>query len=102
MNVKTKILSWNARGVRNKNEELFHFLEENNVDVCLLCETWLNKNFSIRNKNYYCIRNNCWGNILYGKLQLNQYQINFPHEHTYIPSDRVYTRLIQNKCGMWH
>mgnify|MGYP003391409124 FL=1 len=56
MNNILNVVSWNARGVRYKKDELFHFLEHHNIDVCLLCETWLNNNTSIKNQNFYCYR----------------------------------------------
>lgn len=58
MNVNNlKIVSWNARGIRNKKDELFHFLDKHNFDVCLLSETWLKSKCSLKNRNYYCYRN---------------------------------------------
>lgn len=56
MNPNINILSWNARSVRNKKEELFSFLMSQNVHICLLSETWLNKNITIKNKEFYCYR----------------------------------------------
>lgn len=56
MNNNIKITSWNARSIRSKKLELFHFLEKHNVDICLISETWLNNNFSLRNNNYYSYR----------------------------------------------
>lgn len=56
MNQNVKIICWNARGIRNKIEELYKFLDVHKIDICLLCETWLNPNISIRNQNFFCYR----------------------------------------------
>lgn len=50
------IITWNARGVKNKKDELFAFLNRENVDICLLTESWLNSSLSIKNNNYFCYR----------------------------------------------
>ena len=55
MNNILNVVSWNARGVRYKKVELFHFLDHHNVDTCILCENWLNDT-SIKNQNFYCYR----------------------------------------------
>lgn len=52
----TKILCWNARGIRNKKLELFNLLESNNIDICLLSETWLNNNTSMKHNDFHCYR----------------------------------------------
>lgn len=51
------IVTWNARGIRNKSLELFQFLKNHNVDVCLVSETWLNSNISIRHRDFFVYRN---------------------------------------------
>ena len=56
MSNNIKIISWNARGIRNKKDELFHLLENRDVDICLICETWLTNTFSIKHQNFYCYR----------------------------------------------
>lgn len=56
MNKILKIVSWNARGIRYKTDELFQFLDTYEIDICLLCETWLNPNISIRNQHFCCYR----------------------------------------------
>ena len=38
------ILELNIRGMLNKQTQLITLLDQNNVDIALLCETWLNKN----------------------------------------------------------
>lgn len=53
-----KITIWNARGARNKIEELFQFLRDEDVDICAISETKLSTNVLIRsNPNYIFIRN---------------------------------------------
>lgn len=51
------IISWNARGIRNKKDELFNFLLSRNIHICLISETMLNKNISIKHTEFYCYRN---------------------------------------------
>lgn len=53
-NCPVKMALWNARGIRYKKDEFFHFINTNNIDVC--CVTWLNENISIKLNNYYCYR----------------------------------------------
>lgn len=54
----TKITIWNARGVRNKLEELYQFLEDDDVDICGVSETKLSININLRsNSKYLFIRN---------------------------------------------
>lgn len=53
----TKLMIWNARGIRHKKDELFDFMLQNNIDICLLSETLLSSNLSIRNNDFYCYRN---------------------------------------------
>lgn len=53
----TKIMIWNARGIRHKKDELFDFLLNNDIDICLLSETLLSSDVSIRNNDFYCYRN---------------------------------------------
>ena len=42
MPMDLKILQLNIRGLLNKQDHLKMIMQENNVDVALLCETWLN------------------------------------------------------------
>jgi len=51
-----KVLFWNARSIRNKNIELFDYLVNNNIDICLICETWLKQNDKLAHSLYKCIR----------------------------------------------
>lgn len=52
-----KIIFWNCRSIRNKSIELFNFLTDNNIDICLLSETWLKCGEKLTHRNYYCVRN---------------------------------------------
>lgn len=56
MNNAIKIICWNARGIRNKKDELLNFLESHEIDICLLTETWLNNTIEMKFKDYYCYR----------------------------------------------
>ena len=49
-------MHWNAEGVSNKKEELEHFLNINNINVCCLQETHLQegKLFKIRGYQVFC------------------------------------------------
>ena len=47
----------------------------------------LGGDFNCRHGYWGCLRSNCWGNILHDKLQLNETQIKFPPDYTYIPAD---------------
>lgn len=56
MNSKINIITWNARGVRHKKHELFQFVMSNNVQICLLTETWLDSNVSLSHSAFNCYR----------------------------------------------
>ena len=56
MNNNIRLLQWNARSIRNKKDELFHFLLKTDIDICLLCETWLNNKDSIKHQNFFCYK----------------------------------------------
>lgn len=51
------IVTWNARGIRHKSQELFEFLIQNNVHICLVTETWLNCSITLNHRGYYIYRN---------------------------------------------
>lgn len=57
MNNGINILTWNARGIRNKKLELFTFLIDNDVHICLVSETWLKPELSIRHSEFRVYRN---------------------------------------------
>ena len=38
-----KVVTFNCRSIRNKTQEILSYLDENNVDIAVLQETWLNR-----------------------------------------------------------
>lgn len=52
-----KLVYWNARGILNKKYELQQFLAEEDVDIMIIGETWLNNNHEFRIPNYKMYRN---------------------------------------------
>lgn len=57
MTYELNMITWNARGIRNKSLELYNFLNYHKVDICLVTETWLNSNISIKHKDFIIYRN---------------------------------------------
>lgn len=59
MTSELNIVTWNARGIKKKSNELFQFLLSYNIHVrvCLVSETWLNSNISLNHKEFYIYRN---------------------------------------------
>lgn len=55
--MRLKVIQNNIRSIWPKKDILEHYLESNDVDVALLCETWLKDN-NIRFKNYNLICSN--------------------------------------------
>lgn len=53
---KLKVTSWNANCITNKKEELTIFLKEHDVDIMLLCETWLRAGDILKIANYVVYR----------------------------------------------
>lgn len=53
---KLKVIFWNCRSIRNKFMELFDYLVKNDIDICLLSETWLKHTNKLCNPTYVCIR----------------------------------------------
>lgn len=51
-----KIAYWNASGIKNKKHELLFFLQENNIDVMLIGETWLKPKDHFQMVNYTIYR----------------------------------------------
>jgi len=51
-----RLASWNEEGVRGKQLELDHFLNQLGVDICLLSETFLNHGQAFRPAYYVCRR----------------------------------------------
>lgn len=57
MNISNlNIIFWNARSIRNKYVEMFDFISKNNVDICMLSETWLNNTIKVHHPEYNCVR----------------------------------------------
>lgn len=80
-----KILQLNIRSLANKRDNLEHYLEQNKIDIAILCETWL-KNQSITFRNFQIItRNRADGyggvaivvanNIRYSELNQKDYNV---------------------------
>ena len=43
--------------IRNKSQELYQFLKDHDINICLLSETWLKNDTSIRHSEFYIYRN---------------------------------------------
>jgi exonuclease III len=58
-----RLVCWNADGVRGRNLDLEHFLNQHGVDICLLSETFLNRGqaFRLTNYAYHRTENNSGG-----------------------------------------
>lgn len=55
--VDMKILYWNANGIARDLHELYNYLDQHQVDVALLCETFLKSESKINsNPDYYLYR----------------------------------------------
>lgn len=53
-----KVLNWNARSLKGKEDELFNFLSVHNVHIAIITETYLKPGLSIkRDPNYFIYRN---------------------------------------------
>lgn len=89
-NNNINIVTWNARGIRNKKDELFNFLLTNNIDVCLISETMLNESISIKHREFYCYRNDREHNRGGGVAILIRKNV----QHSLLPP--INTSLIEN------
>jgi exonuclease III len=47
-----RVLEWNVNGLQQKRQQLQLFLDEQEIDVCLLAETHLTKETYIKVKGY--------------------------------------------------
>lgn len=47
---------WNARSIRGKMSEYFDFLLNNNIDISMVTETWLETNDKFTHPSYNCLR----------------------------------------------
>jgi len=50
------LMLWNATSLNGKDEEFTYFINNNNVDVALVTETWLNSQTNLKIVNYEIIR----------------------------------------------
>lgn len=50
------ILNWNSRSIRNKESEFFNLLDNQNIDIAVVTETWLRPDISIYHHDYTCTR----------------------------------------------
>ena len=51
-NTQLKIMQWNAEGVIRKKTELEHILKKENIDICCIQETHLQKDKRFRVRGY--------------------------------------------------
>lgn len=56
MNTNLKLAIWNSRGIRKKLYEFFEFLLGENIDICLVSETWLNGDIAMYHPEFICYR----------------------------------------------
>lgn len=52
-----KILQWNCRSILSNKGSFELYICENNIDICLLSETWLNKHHNFKISGYNIFRN---------------------------------------------
>ena len=50
-----RLACWNANGLRSRKLHLEHFLNQHDVDICLLSETFLDTGEAFRLANYVCL-----------------------------------------------
>lgn len=50
-----KIVYWNAQSISKKIIEFYDFLKNNNIDVALVCETWLKRDTKLLNNTNFSI-----------------------------------------------
>lgn len=51
------IITWNARGIKNKSLEFFQFLLTYNIHICLVTESWLKPNIALCHQEFNVYRN---------------------------------------------
>lgn len=54
---KYYLCTWNCNGIRNKSQELIHFLNEHKIDIMSLNETKLDSNDKFSMRGYHILRN---------------------------------------------
>lgn len=90
MTPELNIVTWNARGIKNKSIELFQFLLAYNIHVCLVSETWLNPNVSLSHKEFHIYRNDRQSRRGGGVALIIR------KHNTHLPVPIVNTSLIEN------
>ena len=65
-NTQLKIMQWNAEGVFRKKTELEHILKKENISLCCIQETHLQKDEIFRVRGYQCFRIDREGDIRKG------------------------------------
>ena len=55
-NTQLKIMQWNAEGVIRRKPELEHILKKENIDICCIQDTHLQKDKRFRVRGYQCFR----------------------------------------------
>lgn len=56
-NCQLSIICWNSQGIRNKIVEFLHFLNQNNIDIALISESWLKPEHTMLLPGYKTYRN---------------------------------------------
>ena len=51
-----KVMQWNAEGLMRKNTELEHIMNKENIDICCIQETYLQKDKTFMIRGYQCFR----------------------------------------------
>ena len=57
-NCNIKIIGWNARSIRERvrNEFMWHIITEQNPDIMIIVETWMNEEIKVLNTKYKVIQ----------------------------------------------
>lgn len=85
------IVQWNAQSLVSNRLNLTHFLNENNIHIALISETWLKPNIRLNIRGYQVERNDC-GNKHNGVAILIHNSITYSKINTY------YDNSLQNIC----
>ena len=56
-----KAMQWNAEGLMTKKTELEHRMSKENIDICCIQETHLQKNKTFKGRGYQCFRTDSGG-----------------------------------------
>ena len=51
-----KVMQWNAEGLMRKKTELEHIMNKDNIDICCIQETHLQKDMTFKARGYQCFR----------------------------------------------